>query len=373
MRTNGVYDVIVLGVGGMGSATVYELASRGLRVLGLERFDIPHSFGSSHGVNRIIRMSYYEDPSYVPLLRRSYERWRELESVSGEELLHITGSVDTGPEDGEVFSGSLRSCLEHDLPHEPLTSAELTRRFPGCRFPEDWMSVYQPDGGFVLSERCIVNHVFAALERGGEVRAREMVLEWSSAGDIVRVETTRGSYEAGALVITAGAWAGPLLPSLDHLLVPERQVMGWFQPLRPELFAPDKCPVVIGEFEEGNYYSFPTFGVPGFKIGKFHHLNESTTAEGLDRDCRDEDEAVLRQAVARYFPDANGPTMALTTCMFTNTPDEHFIIDTLPGFPNVFVAAGFRATDSSSAAWWAKSWLTSPQMERRATTFRCFA
>ena len=341
MRTNGVYDVIVLGVGGMGSATVYELASRGLRVLGLERFDIPHSFGSSHGVTRIIRMAYFEDPSYVPLLRRSYERWRELESVSGERLLYITGSVDTGSEEGKVFTGSLRSCQEHGLPHEALTSSELTRRFPGCRFPEDWMSVYQPDGGFVLSERCIVNHVFAALERGGEVRAREMVLEWSSAGDIVRVETTRGSYKAGALVITAGAWAGPLMPALDHLLVPERQVMGWFQPLRPELFAPDKCPVVIGEFEEGNYYSFPTFGVPGFKIGKFHHLNESTTAESLDRDCRDEDEAVLRQAVARYFPDANGPTMALTTCMFTNTPDEHFIIDALPGFPNVFVAAGF--------------------------------
>ena len=130
---------------------------------------------------------------------------------------------------------------------------------------------------------------------------------------------------------------------------------------------------MIGEFEEGNYYSFPTFGVPGFKIGKFHHLNESTTAEGLDRDCRDEDEAVLRQAVARYFPDANGPTMALTTCMFTNTPDEHFIIDALPGFPNVFVAAGFSATDSSSAAWWAKSWPTWLQRERRTTTFRCSA
>ena len=216
MRTNGVYDVIVLGVGGMGSATVYELASRGLRVLGLERFDVPHSFGSSHGVNRIIRLSYYEDPSYVPLLRRSYERWRELESVSGEELLHITGSVDTGPEDGEVFSGSLRSCLEHDLPHEALTSSELTRRFPGCRFPVDWMSVYQPDGGFVLSERCIVNHVFAALERGGEVRAREMVLEWTSAGDIVRVETHSRILRGGSvghhrrrLGRTANAVVGP--------------------------------------------------------------------------------------------------------------------------------------------------------------------
>ena len=339
--SSGTYDVIVIGVGGMGSATVYELASRGLRVLGLERFDIPHDFGSSHGVNRVIRLAYYEHPSYVPLLRRSYERWRELESAAGEKLLYVTGSVDTGHEDSAVFSGSMRSCLEHDLPHEILTSAELRQRFPAYRPPKEWMGVYQPDGGFVLSERCIVNHVFAALERGGEVRAREAVLEWSSDGEVARVETSRGSYEAGALVMTSGAWAGPLLPSLNHLLEPERQVLGWFQPLRPELFALDKCPVVIGNFEEGHYYALPVFGVPGFKIGKFHHLNEATSADGLDRECRDEDEDVLRQAVARYFPDANGPTLSLKTCMFTNTPDEHFIIDALPGAPNVFFAAGF--------------------------------
>ena len=341
MATSSAYDVIVIGVGGMGSATVYELASRGLRVLGLERFDIPHEFGSSHGVNRIIRMAYFEHPSYVPLLRRAYERWRELESAAGEQLLYITGSVDVGPEDGEVFPGSLQSCLEHDLPHEVLTSAELTARFPGLRFPEDSMGLFQPDGGFVLSERAIVQHVFGALERGGEVRAREAVLEWHSSGGTVRVETTRGSYEAGALVITGGAWAGPLLPSLHHLVVPERQVLGWFQPRRPELFARDRCPVVVGEFEEGVYYSLPVFGIPGFKIGKFHHLNEATTADGVARETRDEDEQVLRQAVSRYFPDANGPTLSLRTCMFTNTPDEHFIIDALPGSPNVFVAAGF--------------------------------
>ena len=341
MATSDTYDVIVIGVGGMGSATVYELASRGLRVLGLERFDIPHEFGSSHGVNRIIRMAYFEDPSYVPLLRRSYERWRELESAAGEQLLYITGSVDVGPEDGEVFPGSLQSCREHDLPHEVLTSAELTERYPGFRFREDSMGLYQPDGGFVLSERAIVQHVFGALERGAEVRAREAVLEWRSSAGTVRVETTRGSYEAGALVITGGAWTGPLLPSLHHLVVPERQVLGWFQPLRPELFALDRCPVVVGEFEEGMYYSLPVFGIPGFKIGKFHHLNEATTADSLARETRDEDEEVLRQAVSRYFPDANGPTLSLRTCMFTNTPDEHFIIDALPGSPNVFVAAGF--------------------------------
>ena len=341
MTTSRPYDVIVIGMGAMGSATVYELASRGLRVLGLERFDIPHDRGSSHGVSRIIRLAYSEHPSYVPLLRRAYERWRELESAAGEKLLHITGSVDTGRPEGPVFSGSLASCIEHNLPHETLSSEEVARRFPGCRFPAEWMSVYQPDGGFLMSERCIVAYVSAALERGADVRAREAVLEWDASGDTVRVQTTRGSYEAGSLVITTGAWAGPLVPSLDHLLAPERQVLGWFQPLRPEVFAPDAFPVVIGEFEEGRYYASPVFGVPGFKIGKFHHLYEPTTADGLDRECRDEDEAVLRQAVARYFPDANGPAMSLRACMFTNTPDEHFLIDALPGAPNVYVAAGF--------------------------------
>ena len=341
MTTSRPYDVIVIGMGAMGSATVYELASRGLRVLGLERFDIPHDRGSSHGVSRIIRLAYSEHPSYVPLLRGAYERWRELESAGGEKLLHITGSVDTGKPEGPVFSGSLASCIEHDLPHETLSSEEVAQRFPGCRFPAEWMSVYQPDGGFLMSERCIVAHVTVALERGADVRAREAVLEWDAVGDAVRVKTTRGSYEAGSLVITTGAWAGPLVPSLDHLLAPERQVLGWFQPLRPEVFAPNAFPVVIGEFEEGRYYASPVFGVPGFKIGKFHHLNEPTTADGLDRECRDEDEAVLRQAVARYFPDANGPAMSLRACMFTNTPDEHFIIDALPGPPNVYVAAGF--------------------------------
>ena len=341
MSANGAYDVIVIGVGGMGSAAVYELASRGLRVLGLERYDVPHELGSSHGVNRIIRLAYFEHPSYVPLLRRAYERWLELEASSGEQLLHITGGLDVGSEEGRVFPGSLQSCREHGLPHEVLTSAELTRHFPALRVPEEWLGVFQPDGGFLLPERCIVNHVVGAQARGGEVRAREAVREWHSTGDRVRVETSRGSYEAGALVITSGAWAGPVAASLEGLLQPERQVIGWFQPSRPELFTPDACPVVIGEFEEGVYYALPVFGVPGVKIGRYHHRGEATTADGLDRGFHEEDEALLRLGLARYFPEANGPTLSLKVCMFTNTPDEHFIIDALPGMPNVFVAAGF--------------------------------
>ncbi|MDE2696513.1 MAG: N-methyl-L-tryptophan oxidase [Chloroflexota bacterium] len=341
MTTTGTYDVIVVGVGGMGSATVYELASRGLRVLGLERFDIPHDMGSSHGVHRIIRMAYFEDPSYVPLLRRAYERWRELEQACGEQLLYITGGVDAGPEGGEVFAGSLQSCVEHDLPHEVLTSEELGRRFPGVRIPPASMAVYQPDGGFVLAERSIVAHVVGAMERGADVRAREPVLEWSSDGDRVRVETARGSYEAGALVVTGGAWAGPLLPSLHHLVVPERQVLGWFQPSNPPIFGHDHFPVVIGDFDEGLYYALPVFGIPGVKFGRFHHRDETTTADDLNRECDHEDEAVLRAGLGRYFPEADGPVMSMKACMFTNTPDGHFIIDALPDAPNVFVAAGF--------------------------------
>ncbi len=335
------YDVIVVGVGGMGSATVYELASRGLRVLGLEQFDIPHDQGSSHGVNRIIRLAYYEDPSYVPLLLRSFERWRELEAVSGEKLLYTTGSVDASPEDNDVFTGSLRSCIEHDLPHETLTSGELTKRFPGYRLPPGWMGLYQPDGGFLLSERCIVNHVFGALERGADIRARETVLGWDRAGDAIQVETSRGKYEASALVITAGAWTETLTPSLAHLAIPERQVIGWFQPIRPELFTIENYPATNIAADEGRYYAFPVFGIPGFKIGRYHHFEEATAADDLDRFCRDEDEEALRLAVSRYFPDANGPTLSLKACMFTNTPDEHFIIDAVPGMTNVFIAAGF--------------------------------
>src|SRR3954470_23344830 len=138
------YDAIVVGVGAMGSAALYHLASRGQRVLGLERFDVPHDLGSSHGLTRIIRLAYYEHPDYVPLLRRAYELWRALEQDSGERLLYITGSIDAGPPDSQVFAGSLESCRVHDLPHEVLTSAELTRRFAGYHLPVDMMAVLQP-------------------------------------------------------------------------------------------------------------------------------------------------------------------------------------------------------------------------------------
>lgn len=335
------FDVIVIGVGGMGSAAVYALARQGQNVLGLEQFDIPHDRGSSHGVTRIIRLAYYEHPSYVPLLRRSYELWRALESNAGERLLYITGAIDAGPEGGGLFEGSLLSCQAHDLPHEVLTGPELGKRFPGYQLPASIRVLLQPDGGFLRAESCIVAFVEAAHALGAEIRAREPVLAWRADGEKVTVTTTRGAYEAAALVITAGAWAGKVVPALAPHARPERQVLAWFQPRRPALFQPSTFPVFNLLVEEGRYYGFPVHGVPGVKVGRYHHLGEEADPDALHRDCNARDEAVLRTFTARYLPDAAGPTMALRTCMFTNTPDEHFVLDLHPEHPNVSVAAGF--------------------------------
>lgn len=333
------FDVIVLGVGGMGSAACYHLARRGKRVLGLERFDVPHMMGSSHGVNRIIRLAYYEDPSYVPLLRRAYELWRKLQSGFGEQLLHITGSIDASDPDGEVFTGSLRSCELHDLPHEVLTGRQLAERFPGYRLPDDHAAILQPEGGFVLSERSVVAHVQGATEAGATIRAREPAIEWEATPSGVRVTTAKGTYEAEQLIISAGAWVGKLLPELEPLAVPERQVLAWFQPTKPERFRPDNFPVFNLTVEEGRYYGFPVYDIPGFKVGRYHHRDELIDPDAWNREPDEIDEEILRAFTARYFPDADGPVMTMKSCIFTNTPDEHFIVDRLGSEQNVIVAS----------------------------------
>jgi sarcosine oxidase len=333
------FDTIILGVGGMGSAAVYHLARRGQRVLGLERFDIPHSMGSSHGVNRIIRLAYYEHPSYVPLLRRAYELWRDLERTVDEKLLHITGSLDAGPPDSLCFRGSLLSCEQHGLPHEVLDGAEINRRFPGYRLPNDHRAVLQPEGGFLMSERCIVAHATAAQAHGAEVHAREAALGWEPRSDGIRVTTDHGVYEADRLVVSAGAWVGEMVPGLKGVAVPERQVLAWLQPTSPALFEPDRFPVFNLFVDAGHFYGFPVISVPGFKFGRYHHLEETVDPNTIDREPNARDEAILRQFAERYFPEGAGPTMALRACMFTNAPDEHFILDLHPEDRRVVVAS----------------------------------
>jgi sarcosine oxidase len=332
------YDVVVVGVGGMGSAALYHLARRGKRVLGLERFDIPHELGSSHGLTRIIRLAYFEDPSYVPLLRRAYELWRELEAEAGEQLLYTTGILEAGE---RIYDGALRSCHEHDLPHEELDGAEVARRFPAYRLLDDLPVLFQPDAGFLLPERCIVAHTQGALASGATIRARERVLAWDETPEGVRIETERGAVEADRLVLTAGAWSQDVARLPPGLVVAQRQVLVWLQPSRPELFTPERFPVFNLRFEQGHFYGFPVFGIPGVKLGRYYHLEEKGDPDSLPRDVAPRDETMIRWFAERYLPDGAGPTMALKTCLFELSPDEHFLIDRHPETEAAVVGAGF--------------------------------
>ncbi|MGH2444647.1 MAG: N-methyl-L-tryptophan oxidase [Candidatus Limnocylindria bacterium] len=337
------YDTIVIGLGGMGSASAYHLARRGRRVLGLEQHDLLHELGSSHGLTRIIRLAYHEDPSYVPLLRRAYELWHDLEADANERLLVTTGSIEGGPEDGPMFRGALEAAELHDIAHEVLDPDELRRRYPAyAGFDPSTRVVWQPDGGFLLAERTILAHVNGALRHGAELRFREPVTSWrATAHGGVEVTTDGATYEADELVICAGPWAGRLVPRLAPVAAPERQVLAWLQPTRPELFEPERFPVFVIDVPEGSFYGFPVHDVPGFKLGWYHHFREPIDPDDPDRSARPADEEALRAFATRYFPDGAGPTVMLKACIFTNSPDEHFIIDRLPEAPQVGIAAGF--------------------------------
>lgn len=334
------YDVIIAGVGAMGSAACWRLAQRGLRVLGLERFAIPHRMGSSHGVNRIIRLAYFEHPAYVPLLLRAYELWRDTERAAGEQLLHITRALDVGRPGGRLVSGALESCRTHNLPHEVFDAAETMRRFPAYNIPSDYVALVEPQGGFVACEAAVTAQAKLARHAGADIRECEPMIEWSPTADGVRVRTESGVYEAGSLILSSGAWIGEHLPELRGKAVPERQALGWFETKQPEFFTPERFPVSILETEDGHHpYQFPEWGVPGFKIGLYNHLHERGRADALSREPNGKDEALLRGVVERYFPRAAGKILDLQTCLFTNTRDEHFVVDVLPATPQVVVAS----------------------------------
>ena len=336
------YDVIVVGVGGMGSSTVAHLARRGVRVLGLEQYDIPHERGSSHGLSRIIRLAYFEHPAYVSLLHRAYELWWALEHEVQERLLLITGSLDIGTVDSTVFGGALKAAQCHHLVHEVLEPEALRRRFPGYGLQAPLLGLYQPQGGLLAAERCIVAHVNTALRHGAHIHGREALQGWESREDGIVVRTSRGTYQAQRLVLTAGAWTHQLVTQYTGTLQPERQVMLWLQPRVPAHFQMGAFPVFNMAVEEGTFYGLPIYSIPGFKCARWHHLEQAIDDPAcMDRDCHPEDEVILRAFVRRYFPDGDGPTLSMRTCLFTNTPDTHFVIDAHPDSPHVFIAGGF--------------------------------
>lgn len=335
------WDVIVVGAGAMGSAAAYQLAKRGKRVLVLEQFGVAHERGSSHGLTRIIRLAYFEHPSYVPLLRRAFDLWRELERASIRTLLHVTGSIDAGLPDSRTVRGSLESCEVHGLPHEVLTAAELSARYPAYVLPPDYLAVLQPDGGFLVPEACIEAHVALAIASGADVRTREKVVSLTGTpGGGVVVHTTSERFEAAQAVVAAGAWLPVILPALGPLVRAERQVLAWFAISDRDAFVPSRFPVFNLDHDGEHWYGFPEFEVPGFKFGCYHHLREAVDPDALNRDdVRERDIGLLRRCVAACFPAANGEVLMTRVCLFTNTPDEHFVLDRFPDAPQIVVVS----------------------------------
>lgn len=328
----------------MGSAALRQLAGRGARVLGIEQFDVAHNRGSAHGKSRMIRLAYHEHPDYVPLLRRAFELWDKLSADAGEALLHRTGGLYMGRAGCGLVEGSLKSARDHGLPHEALDAAAVHRRFPQFRPPhDDAVAVFEPAAGFVLPERAILASVRLVEACGAAVRTGERVVDWQAGDDDgggVTVITDRGRYDADTLILAGGAWLKRFchLPALADGLRVSRQTLAWFEPLRDDL-QPGQMPVwAIDRPEGGVFYGFPVHDDAGLKAAE-HARGPSADPDALDRTARPEDAAAVRTTLDAWLPGAAGALRRQCACMYTNTPDGHFVLDRHPRFPQVLIAS----------------------------------
>ncbi len=342
------FEVIVIGVGAMGSAALWALARRGVRVLGIEQFDVPHGAGSSHGQSRLIRLAYYEHPDYVPLLVRAYEGWRALEREEGVRVLEVTGGLYMGKVGCELVEGSVRSARAHGLAHEVLSAAEIGKRWGVFERLEGMEGIYEEGAGFLRPERAVAGFAVGAMKRGAVIQARERVVGWEREGGGFVVRTDRGRYRCGRVVVTAGPWIGELVAKVQGKVVVTRQVMGWVWPREAERFEKGVFPSWCMEVEEGGLVYGPPMtsgaeggwegGPVGLKVS--HHFpGEVCAASTVDRGERAGDLKVVRRVLKAHVPLADGEVMGMKVCLYTNSPDGHFFVDAAE--EGVVFAGGF--------------------------------
>lgn len=324
----------------MGAAAAYHLASRGKRVIGIDRYQPGHRYGSSHGRTRIIREAYFEAPEYVPLVRRAYRLWRELENESGQSLLSIHGLLTIGPSGSELVSGVLASSEQYGIACESLGRDEIMQRFPGAVPAEGMVGVYEPTGGLLDPERCIDAHLALARKHGAGIRDGERVKSWRNLGEGVEVVTDQDTYRAEHLVVTAGPWSDRILSDLNLPLECWRVFFAHYDSVKRDYFTPDIQPITIWDTPHGSYYAIPYLPSQGVKVGR-HDSGDVVDPETMKRTV---DVGELRnqtEIIERYMPGSTGRVLEAETCIYTVTPDHHFIIDRHPEHQNISYAAGF--------------------------------
>lgn len=313
----------------MGSAASAHAAARGARVLGIEQFQPAHDQGSSHGRSRVIRLAYFEHPAYVPLLRRSYELWRRLESATGRELLQITGGLMIGSPESEVVSGSLRSAREHQLDHELLDAAGIRRRFPAFTPRQETVALYESEAGSLFPEEAIRAHLDVAADHGARLHFDERVEHWHVLpSGTIEVRTSRARYETGKLILAPGAWAAELFRVAALPLEVEPQQLHWFVPQGgPAAFARERFPIYIWDVGDGvQFYGFPADDDGRVKVAFFR--------------SRVSGEDAIRAALLPCLPAlARGELVETVHCKYTLTPDHHFVIGPHPEWPDVIIAS----------------------------------
>jgi sarcosine oxidase len=337
--------IIVVGLGAMGGAAAQHLAERGHQVIAFDRFTPPHTKGSSHGQTRMIRQAYWEDRRYIPLVLRAYELWRKLEKDSGRQLLHVTGGVVIGRPQGTLVQRSMESAEAFHLPYRMLTAMETRSRFPAFSVADDAIALWEEQAGYLVPEDCVRAQLERAQSAGATLQFDEPVLGWRADGDGVAVRTAAGLYHADRLVLTAGSWSAEFLQGVSAPLTVTRQIVYWFEPKSPiDNFREDKLPVYLMEGQPGErvLYGFPALGAAseGVKIA-LHGSDDVCLPDSADRTVQASEETSIRGRIERDLPSLAGRVVHTETCLYTMTPDEHFIIDRHPEFEQVAIAAGF--------------------------------
>jgi len=333
------YDRVVLGVGGIGSAALWQLAQRGVRVLGIERFGVAHDRGSSHGQTRIIRQAYFEHPAYVPLIRRAYELWRQLERETGQSLFSQVGILEIGSDDGELIQGIDRSAALHQLPVEHLTAAELTQRFPLFHLPEGMSARFEPTAGVLAVEACVAAQIEVARRQGADLWTNTTVdkVEWGD--DSVTLRTSAGVVRTEGLVICAGAWS-PALFAGQLPLQAVRKHLHWYATHDPQWHAARGCPAFLCDTAQGYFYGFPAFDASGVKVAEHSGGERVVDPSSVDRTTDPVDEGRVREFVREYLINVSAQRLHHAVCLYTLTPDRHFIVDFHPARPRTVIAAG---------------------------------